>query len=66
MGLIPTTSLGEDRLWVLLCIPLEISPGGQGDFDFDWELSILPAHGLKGPPGSISMSASLNLPTGFL
>lgn len=67
MGFIPTISLGEDRLWVLVCIPLEIPLGCQGDFDFHWELGILPAHGLlEIPPGSISMSASLNLPTGFL
>lgn len=67
MGFIPTTSLGEDKLWVLVYIPLEIPLGCQGDFDFHRELGILPARGLlEIPPGSISLSASLNPPTGFL
>lgn len=67
MGFIPKTSLGQDRLWVLLYIPFEIPLRCQGDFDFHWGIGILPAHGLlEFPPGSISTSASLNLPTSCL
>lgn len=38
MRFIPTTSLGQDRLWVLLCIPFEISLRWQGDFGFHWAI----------------------------